>query len=432
MSHAPSPKDDRALHLATCGSVDDGKSTLIGRLLFDAGAVLDDQLAHVATATRRRGLEGVDLSLLTDGLRAEREQGITIDVAWRTFRSAARRFSLADSPGHVQYTCNMAVAASSADIAIVLLDATRGVVAQTRRHVLLSRLVGVGTFVVCINKMDAVGFSDTRFAEVREHVVATIDELARLLPGPTPEVVVVPISALGGDNVVHPSGKMPWYDGVPLLTVLERSRARERSTEGRGRLAVQWVTRPADARLRAYAGRVTGGPLHEGDAVGVFPEGHASRIATLTTARGRTASARAGESVTVTLDDAISVSRGDVIAHAERPPRVATSVTADVVVLARRGLVPGAPLVVKQGTRRVRARITRVEARYDLDALTKVASPSGPFAQNDVLTIALETQSPLVFDPFSESRATGSLILVDPTTGDTLAAGGLHEGQISP
>jgi sulfate adenylyltransferase subunit 1 len=225
---------------------------------------------------------------------------------------------------------------------------------------------------------------------------------------------------------------MPWYDGVPLLAVLERARAREVSPGRRGRLAVQWVARPADARLRAYAGRVTGGELHEGDPVGIFPEGHTSRITTLTTARGRATTARDGESVTLTLEDAISVSRGDVIAHAERPPRVETSVVADVVVLARRGLVPGAPLVVKQGTRRVRARITRVDARYDLDALTKVASPTGPFAQNDVLTIALETQSPLVFDPFSESRATGSLILVDPTTGDTVAAGGLHEGRISP
>jgi len=421
-----SQTDDRILSLATCGSVDDGKSTLIGRLLVDAGAVLADQLDQVAVASKRRGLDTVDLSLLTDGLRAEREQGITIDVAWRTFRSAARRFSLADSPGHVQYTCNMAVAASGADVAVVLLDAKKGVVAQTRRHVLLSRLVGVGTFVVCVNKMDAAGYSAARFAEVRDEVVATTLGLTKLLPGPAPALHVVPLSALAGDNVVHPSAKMPWYDGLPLLGVLERIPRPAPPSSARGRLAVQWVARPSDASLRSYAGRVTGGALAVGDPVVVLPGGHGSKIARIVTARGEAARAAPGESVTVTLEDTLGVSRGDVIAHADAPPRVTTTLDANVVVLARRGLAPSAAVVVKQGTRRVRARITKVNAVYDLDRAERVAPPEGTLAQNDVAAITLETQAPLAFDPFAEDRALGSFIVIDPASGDTLAAGALR------
>ncbi len=428
MSQPITTHDDRILSLATCGSVDDGKSTLIGRLLVDAGAVLADQLDQIAVASKRRGLDTVDLSLLTDGLRAEREQGITIDVAWRTFRTSTRRFSLADSPGHVQYTCNMAVAASGADVAVVLLDARKGVVAQTRRHVLLSHLVGVGTFVVCVNKMDAVGHSAERFAEVREEVVATVEALTHLLPGRPPTVHVVPLSALTGDNVVHPSTKMPWYDGLPLLSVLERIRRPEpRGPDGaKGRLAVQWVARPSDASLRAYAGRITGGDLEVGDPVLVLPGGQASRIATITTLRGGGGRARAGESVTLTLEDTIGVSRGDVIAHAESPPRVTSSLHGDVVVLARRGLNPSLPVIVKQGTKRTRARITKVSALYDLDRIEKKAPPEGVLAQNDVAEVTLETQAPLVFDPFVESRKLGSFIVIDPASGDTLAAGSLR------
>lgn len=416
--------DDRILHLATCGSVDDGKSTLIGRLLVDAGAVLADQLDQVAVASKRRGLEEVDLSLLTDGLRAEREQGITIDVAWRTFRTPARRFSLADSPGHVQYTCNMAVAASGADVAVVLLDAKKGVVAQTRRHALLSHLVGVGTFVVCVNKMDAVGYDAARFAAVRDEVVETIARLGELLPGRAPAVHVVPLSALAGDNVVHPSTKMPWYDGLPLLAVLERI-ARPSPADGHGRLAVQWVARPKDASLRAYAGRVVGGALAVGEPIVALPEGRRSTIASITTARGPRDRAAAGESVTVTLADEIGIARGDVIAPASAAPRVTTSLVGDVVVLSRRGLRPGAPIVVKQGTRRVRARVASVDGVYDLDRIALLPH-DGALAQNDVARIAIETQAPLVVDPFGESRRLGSFVVVDPVAGDTLAAGAIR------
>jgi sulfate adenylyltransferase subunit 1 len=420
--------DDRTLHLATCGSVDDGKSTLIGRLLVDAGAVLADQLDQVAVASKRRGLADLDLSLLTDGLRAEREQGITIDVAWRTFRTSERRFSLADSPGHVQYTCNMAVAASGADVAVVLLDAKKGTIAQTRRHVFLSRLVGVGTFVVCVNKMDAVGYSAARFAEVRNEVTETIASLSSLLPGPPPRVSVVPLSALTGENVVFPSTRMPWYDGLPLLRVLERVPTTVAPPDEPGRLAVQWVARPADATLRTYAGRVARGSLGVGDPVVVLPSGYTSTIASLATLRpvrgdGR---ARAGESVTLTLTDAIDVSRGDVIAHASEQPRVAREIRASLVVLSRRPFGEGAHVLVKQGTRTTRARITKVNTIYDLDRAMAEAPKEGPLAQNEVVEVTIALANPLVFDPFETSRGFGSVLVSCPQSGDTLAAGALR------
>ena len=422
------PSDDRTLHMATCGSVDDGKSTLIGRLLVDAGAVLADQLDQVAVASKRRGLADLDLSLLTDGLRAEREQGITIDVAWRTFRTEAGRFSLADSPGHVQYTCNMAVAASGADVAVVLLDAKKGVVAQTRRHVLLSWLVGVRTFVVAVNKMDAVGYSAERFAEVRDEVTHTITRLAKLLPGPAPRTHVVPLSALTGDNVVFPSSKMPWYDGLPLLRLLERVPRDGADSDGLGapsRLAVQWVARPSDATLRAYAGRVARGSLGVGDEVVVLPSGHGSTITKLETLRGPADRARAGESVTVTLADAIDITRGDVIAHASSPPRIAQNLRVDLVVLSRRPLGEGTSVLVKQGTRTVRGRLEKINGVYDLDGAER--GPVKPvLAQNDVADVSLVTSTPLVFDSFEESRAFGSAIVVCPTSGDTLAATALR------
>jgi sulfate adenylyltransferase subunit 1 len=417
------------LHLATCGSVDDGKSTLIGRLLVDSRVVLDDQLAHVADASKRRGLDAPDLALLTDGLRAEREQGITIDVAYRTFATKERRFSLADSPGHVQYTCNMAVAASGADVAIVLLEAEKGVVAQTRRHLLLSRLVGVSTFVVAVNKMDAIGYSQARFAEVRDRVGETFAALTALLPGPAPRLEVLPISALLGDNVVTASPKLAWYDGHTLLGLLERLPGAAKDTDGPARLPVQWVSRPALASgdKRSYAGRVARGTFREGDEVVVLPSGKTSRVHALRSLRRPNGTSQVvhGESVTLVLEDEIDVARGDVISLRSRAPRVESAVSADVVWLSKRALGAGTRVLVKQGTRLTQGRITALEHVYDLDHAEARPAPS-TLGQNDVARITLETATPLVFDPFAESRGFGSVLVIEPTSGEPLAAGALR------
>ncbi|HEY1954552.1 MAG TPA: GTP-binding protein [Polyangiaceae bacterium] len=412
-----------ALRCATAGSVDDGKSTLIGRLLLDSKSLLADQIAHVAEASRRRGLERADLALVTDGLRAEREQGITIDVAWRYFATPRRRFVLADSPGHVQYTRNTVTACSSADAAVILVDARRGLSEQTKRHLFVARLVAVPHVVIAVNKMDAVLWDLSAFARVRDDVAEYLGALPAWLPGAT--TTFIPLSALTGDNVVEPSRTMPWYDGPTLLAHLEGCEARAESG-GPARLSVQWVIRPqSDAHpdYRGYAGRLASGTLRVGQAVKLLPSGESSRVTRIETARGDADEARAGESIVVHLEGDFDVGRGESIigiASGEPEPRVTRELSLHVAWVHKTPAKVGATLWVKHGSREVRGVLESIDERYDVATGASVQDDA-PFGLNALGRVRVRTNEPLVVESFATSRVTGSALLVDAATGDTLA-----------
>jgi sulfate adenylyltransferase large subunit len=409
---------------ATAGSVDDGKSTLLGRLLHDAKALMTDQIEHVAEVSKRRGLARTDLALLTDGLRAEREQGITIDVAWRYFATPRRRFVLADSPGHVQYTRNMVTAASHADVAIILVDVRRGVTEQTRRHLFVSRLLGVPGITVAINKMDQVGFSFDAFARVRDDVAGYLGSID--VPRAAPRVTVLPVSALHGDNVVDPSSSMPWHDGTTLLAHLEAEPKGADPAIG-ARLAVQTIIRPqSDAHpdFRGYAGRLASGRLAVGQRVRVLPSGLTSRVSGVYKGGEPVTEAFPGESIVVTLDDALDVGRGDlVVAEVTGAPRVTSDLVADVAWVNRADAAIGATYVLKHGTREVRARIEEIEATYDVVTGRAERGTGKGLTQNDLGRVRLSTSAPVAVDAYRDARTTGSLLLIDPTTSETLGAG---------
>jgi len=397
------------LRLATAGSVDDGKSTLIGRLLYDAHAVLADQLAHVEAASRNGG---VDLALLTDGLRAEREQGITIDVAYRHFATARRRFILADTPGHAQYTRNMVTGASTAELALVLVDVRHGMTQQTRRHLTIARLLEVRHVVVAVNKMDLAGYAEDAFDDV---VRAVLDFTAGL---GLRDVGFIPLSALHGDNVLERSPAMPWYAGPPLLEYLETVPVEDAARALPARLAVQTVLRGDE---RWYAGRLVAGTLRVGDEVVVLPSGVRTRVAAVSTAGTGADIVEAPLSVAVRLADQVDVGRGDVLAGADDPPRVAREVEASVCWLGDRPGAAGSRYLLKQGTRTVRARLDAVQTGLDL---TNAAwSPADELALNDVGTVRIRTGSDVVVDPYARIRGTGGFILIDEQTNDTVAAG---------
>jgi bifunctional enzyme CysN/CysC len=409
------------LRLATAGSVDDGKSTLIGRLLFDSKSVLADQIEHVEEASRRRGGAGVlDLSLLTDGLRAEREQGITIDVAYRYFATAHRRFILADTPGHVQYTRNMVTGASTADLAIVLVDARKGVVEQTKRHAFLAALLGIRHLVLAVNKMDLVDFSEERFdAIVREFCgfAARLD---------VREVTYIPLSALRGDNVVERSEAMPWYAGPPLLEHLETVEVdAERNLEDL-RFPVQWVIREGSSDYRGLAGQVASGVVAVGDEVVVLPSGRTTTIAAIDTFDGPLAEAFTPQSVTLRLADELDVSRGDVICHAADAPEPVRELDADVCWMAEAPLRAGARIAVKHGATTVSAIVDAVSDRLDVHALEPIPGPA-ELALNDIGRVRLRVQRPVVADPYARNRAGGALVLIDEATNDTVGAGMVRE-----
>ncbi len=399
------------LRLVTCGSVDDGKSTLIGRLLYDTKQIFVDQMEHIEEASRRRGHDYVDLALLTDGLRAEREQGITIDVAYRSFVTPRRRFQLADAPGHVQYTRNMVTGASTAHVAVILIDARNGVVEQTRRHAYITTILRVPHITVAINKMDLVGWSRERY-----------DEIARDLESlGLADLHVIPISALTGDNVVEQSENMPWYDGPALLEHLETIEiARDRNLDAR-RFPVQWVIRPMSAEhpdYRGYAGSVAGGIWRPGDEVVVLPSGLRSRVEAIEPGDV----AVPPESVTIRLADDIDVSRGDMLADPERPPTVTREVEARICWMSERPLEPRARLAVKQTTRAVRAVVEELVSLTDIHTLTDVPGPNR-LELNDIGVVRLRLSEPLAVDPYADSRETGAFILIDEATNDTVAAG---------
>jgi len=405
------------LRLATAGSVDDGKSTLIGRLLYDAKAILADQLEQVQEASRRRNGNGtVDLALLTDGLRAEREQGITIDVAYRYFATARRKFVLADTPGHVQYTRNMVTGASTADLAIVLVDARKGVVEQTRRHAFIASLLGIPHVVVAVNKMDLVDYDEETFDRiVREYATLAAGLRVR-------ETTYIPLSALHGDNVVERSEAMGWYGGVPLLEHLETVEIAADRDLDHVRFPVQWVIRDQATDFRGYAGQLAGGVLRPGDEVVVLPAGMTTTVAAVETFDGPLEVARTPMSITVRLADEVDVSRGDLLCRPADAPRVARELEADVCWLAETPLRAGGRYALKHTTAGARAMVEEVVSRVDV--ATYAADPSATeLGLNDIGRVRLRTSRPLAHDAYADNRTTGSFILIDEATNDTVGAG---------
>jgi len=405
------------LRLVTCGSVDDGKSTLIGRLLYDTKQIFVDQMEHIEEASRRRGHDYVDLALLTDGLRAEREQGITIDVAYRSFVTPRRRFQLADAPGHVQYTRNMVTGASTAHVAVILIDARNGVVEQTRRHAYITTILRVPHITVAINKMDLVDWSQERY----EEIVRDLESLGLA------DLHVIPISALTGDNVVDQSENMPWYDGPALLDHLETIEiAHDRNLDAR-RFPVQWVIRPMSTEhpdYRGYAGSVAGGIWRAGDEVVVLPSGLRSTVEAIEPGD----IAIPPESVTIRLVDDIDVSRGDMLADPERPPTVTRELEARICWMSERPLEPRAKLAVKHTSRSVRAVVDELVSVTEIHSLTEQPSPAR-LELNDIGVVRLRLSEPLAVDPYAVSRETGAFILIDEATNDTVAAGMIEAGS---
>jgi sulfate adenylyltransferase subunit 1 len=407
------------LRLVTAGSVDDGKSTLIGRLLYDTKQIMVDQLEHIEDASRRRGHDYVDLALLTDGLRAEREQGITIDVAYRSFVTPRRRFQLADAPGHVQYTRNMVTGASTAEVAVILVDARKGVIEQTRRHSLIAAMLAIPHVTYAVNKMDLVEFSADRFAEIEADLWRLADRLG------LNDVRLVPISALRGDNVVERTDTMSWYEGPTLLEHLETVEiAGDRNLDDR-RFPVQWVIRPmADEHhdYRGYAGQVAGGVWRAGDEVVVLPSGLRSRVAAVETLDGAVEEAASPQSVTIRLEDDVDVSRGDLLADPDRPPTVARELTTHLCWMSERPLEPRTRLAVKHTTRNARAVVDELVSVVDMDTLEDRPSPER-LELNDLAVVRLRLAEPLVVDTYERNPPTGAFILIDEASNDTVAAG---------
>jgi bifunctional enzyme CysN/CysC len=414
------------LRFATAGSVDDGKSTLIGRLLYDSKQVLADQLVHVEQASLRKGESFLDLSLLTDGLRAEREQGITIDVAYRYFATAQRRFIIADTPGHEQYTRNMVTGASTADLAIVLVDARKGVLAQSKRHAFISSLLGIPHVVVCVNKMDLVEFSEQVFDEI----VGEFDRFAARLE--LPDVTFIPISALLGDNVVDRSEAMPWYQGPPLLYHLEHVHIASDRNLIDVRFPVQWVIRPpasSVADYRAYAGQVAGGIMRPGDEVVVLPGGQRSTIAGIDTYDGPVEQAFPPMSVAVRLSDDIDVGRGSTIVRTHNQPTVSNRFEALVCWMSEQPLATGRRYLVKHTTRTARVGKVDVRYRFDVESLHRDEDVK-TLNLNDLARVHFELSSPLVFDSYRRNRVTGSLIVIDEATNETVGAGVILDTEV--
>ncbi|MCC6224935.1 MAG: sulfate adenylyltransferase subunit CysN [Microthrixaceae bacterium] len=408
------------LRLATAGSVDDGKSTLIGRLLYDSKSIFEDQLAAVERTSEQMGVEHTNLALLTDGLRAEREQGITIDVAYRYFATPKRKFIIADTPGHIQYTRNMVTGASTADLAIVLIDARKGVLEQSRRHAFLASLLRIPHLVLAVNKMDLVDYDEKVF----ESIKAEFRDFARKLD--VADLTFIPVSALHGDNVVERSANMPWYQGSPILNHLEEVHIASDRNLVDARFPVQYVLRPHGAEFhdyRGYAGRIAGGVFKPGDEVMVLPSGFNSRIARIDTADGPVEEAFAPMSVTLLLEDEIDISRGDMICRPHNQPTVAQDIDAMVCWMTEQSaLRPGMKLGIKHTTRWARAMVKDLHYRLDVNTLHRDEELS-ELTLNEIGRVRMRTTVPLLIDEYRRNRETGSFILVDEATNNTVAAG---------
>ena len=408
------------LRFSTCGSVDDGKSTLIGRLLFDSKNIFEDQLAAVENSSQKRGDDYVNLALLTDGLKAEREQGITIDVAYRYFATPQRKFIIADTPGHIQYTRNMVTGASTSQLAIVLIDARKGVIEQTKRHSYLVNLLRIGHVVLAVNKMDLVDWSEDRFNEI----VAEYRELARQLPH-IHDISAIPLAALHGDNIVDRSVEMPWYGGPSLLEHLERVEVADDQNHRDARFPVQHVIRPMSAEypdFRGYAGRVAGGVFHPGDQVTHLPSGLRTQVKAIHTLEGDLQQAFAPMSVSLTLEDEIDISRGDMIVASDNQPAHAPEITAMICWFSAKKLLPRGKYFLRHTTREVQAIVTSLDFKVDINTLEQ-RDEDVDFKFNDIGRIKIRTSAPLFFDAYARNRQTGSFILIDPGTSETVAAG---------
>ena len=407
------------LRFSTAGSVDDGKSTLIGRLLYDSKSIFEDQMEAVAKASQRRGEEGVNLALLTDGLKAEREQGITIDVAYRYFSTPKRKFIIADTPGHIQYTRNMVTGASTSQLALVLVDARKGMIEQSRRHLFIASLLRIPHIVVCINKMDLVDFKEERFEEIREQFEDFTSKLQ------TSDVTYLPISALLGDNVVSRSTNMSWYEGPTLMYLLENVHISSDWNRIDVRFPIQHVIRPNTDEFhdyRGYAGRVAGGVLKPGDEIMVLPSGFTSSITSIDTFDGQVKEAYAPMSVTVRIDDDIDISRGDMIIRPNNVPKVGQDIDLMICWLGRQKLAQRGKYALKHTTSDVRCVIKEIRYKLNINNLHRMEEAKD-IGMNDIARIHIRTTKPLFYDTYRRNRITGSVILIDEGTNETVAAG---------
>ena len=404
------------LRLLTCGSVDDGKSTLIGRLLHDSKMIYEDQLAAIEKDSAKSGTTGerIDLALLVDGLQAEREQGITIDVAYRYFSTAKRKFIIADTPGHEQYTRNMATGASTCDLAIILIDARHGVQTQTLRHSYIASLLGIKQLIVAVNKMDLVDYSETRFDEIREEYKAFSESL------PAAEFHFIPLSALEGDNVVEVSKNMPWFSGEPLMTLLENIPINASRNLADFRFPVQYVNRP-NLNFRGYCGTVASGVVRKGDLITALPSGKSSRIKSIVTYDEEIETAFAPMAITLTLENEIDISRGDMLVHSDNKPGSASTFEADLVWMADAEMRPGIDYDLKIGSKITGARIKALQNLVDVNTLNRSPAPS--LKLNEIGRVEIQVEQTLSFDDYQQNRATGSFILIDRLTNVTVGAG---------
>jgi sulfate adenylyltransferase large subunit len=404
------------LRFSTAGSVDDGKSTLIGRLLYDSRNVYEDQVRAVTGTITALGQKqpAIDFAQLTDGLRAEREQGITIDVAYRYFSTQRRKFIIADTPGHEQYTRNMATGASTADLAIILIDARKGILTQSRRHAYIASLLGIRHLVAAVNKMDLVDFSEDVYRQIEADFAALVGQFG------TASLVTIPVSALDGDNVVEASLRTPWYDGPTLLEHLEQVPVGTLDIDKAFRLPVQRVIRP-DHNYRGFAGQIAAGTVRKGDTIVALPSGRTSRVASITTFDGDLDEASAPQSIALTLEDELDISRGDIIADPTRPPQSGTAIEGALVWFDESRLEDHKPYLLKHGAQTFNARITRVLHRTNIQTLELEAVHT--LGMNDIGGVEIATTRPIFFDSYADNRATGSFILIDPATNATAAAG---------
>lgn len=421
MSNQNNSVDHGLLRFLTCGSVDDGKSTLIGRLLYDSKTILADTLSAIEKTSRKRGMEAVDLSLLTDGLQAEREQGITIDVAYRYFSTGTRKYIIADAPGHEQYTRNMVTAASTADLAIILVDARKGILTQTRRHSYLTHLVNIPHIVVAVNKMDLVDYDEATFNKIKLDYLAFAEQLG------IKDVRFIPMSALNGDMVVDRGERLDWYDGPSLIEVLETANASHLEHQEAFRFPVQYVCRPQDSAnpelhdFRGFMGRVESGSIAIGDDVTILPSGLTSKIKDIRLLDASLPSASAEQSITILLEDEIDISRGDMIVKSDEQPDVTKQIDAMLCWLSETPLEPRRKYLVRHTTRDAKAMVAAIEYRLDINSLEQVAATQ--LAMNDIAKVSLKLAQPIFKDSYTTNRGTGAFIVIDESTNNTVAAG---------
>ena len=418
--------NDSLLRFMTCGSVDDGKSTLIGRLLYDTKTILADTLTHIERTSKKRGMEAVDLSLLTDGLQAEREQGITIDVAYRYFSTGTRKYIIADAPGHEQYTRNMVTAASTANLAIILIDARKGVLTQTRRHSYLAHLVGIPHIVVAVNKMDLADYDQAVFDKIRADYLAFAEQVGLQREGH--DIQFIPMSALNGDMIVDRGEAMPWYQGPTLLEILESAPPAHSEQVEQFRFPVQYVCRPhasEDPELhdyRGFMGRIECGEIAVGDAVTALPSGQTSRIKAIEIGGQQLQRAITEQSVSLLLEDEIDISRGDMLVKSAQAPEPVKQIEAMVCWLSETPMSPARTYIVRHTTRESKAKVGSIGYRVDVNTLEHLQGEGG-LAMNDIARMTLKLAQPLMVDPYKVNRATGAFIIIDESTNNTVGAG---------